>query len=586
MNQTVNPIDKAYAAYRPVLLVTIFFSFFVNLLMFVAPIYMMQVYDRVLASRNETTLIMLTLIAVAMLVIYGALEYTRTRVLVRAGNRFDRAISQPTFDSVVRLRSLQSESSSVQAIRDIDTVRDFLSGQGVMAFCDAPWVPIFVAACFILHPYLGLVALAGAVVIFILALINELTTREKLANANRHTIMATHQAQASLRNSEVINALGMRGAIRRKWDDGHQDALGWHGLASDRAGAVMSVQKFVRMSLQVAILGVGAYLAIQREISPGAMIAASIMMGRALAPVEQSVGSWKGFVAMRGASQRLRMMFNSLPPEDELMDLPDPLGSVTVENVVAGAPSTKKTVLKNVSFKIDPGTVMAVVGPSAAGKSTLARVLVNVWPSMQGHVRIDGADLKHWDAEKLGKFIGYLPQDVELFSGTVAENIARFTQVDHEKVIEAAKLAGVHDMIQKLANGYDTEIGEGGEALSGGQRQRIALARAVYDDPVFVVLDEPNSNLDAAGEEALALAIRGLRQKKTAVVVITHKPNLLTMADAIMILMDGQVQGVGPRDEILPKLMGPKVVNPGQPGPQTHPQPQASQQPPQIRVAQ
>ena len=578
MTANENPVSKAYAAYRPVLLVTVLFSAFVNLLMFVAPLYMMQVYDRVLASRNETTLLMLTIIAVSMLVLYGALEFTRSRILVRAGNRFDRVLAQPTFDTVVRLRALQSDSSSIQAIRDVDTVREFLTGQGILAFCDAPWVPIFVAVCFILHPYLGLVALAGGLLIFALALINELTTKDKLANANRSSIMATHQAQLSLRNSEVINALGMRSAIRNKWDDGHMTALGWQGVASDRAGAVMAVQKFVRMGLQVCILGTGAYLAIQREVSPGVMIAASIMMGRALAPVEQAVGSWKAFVSMRQASSRLRKMFDSLPSENELMELPAPIGNLSIENIVAGPPRSQKAVLKNVSFTALPGQITAVVGPSAAGKSTLARVLVNVWPTASGHVRIDGADLKHWDAEKLGQYIGYLPQDVELFSGTVAQNIARFSDVDEKKVIAAARLADVHDMIQKLPNGYDTEIGEGGETLSGGQRQRIALARAVYDDPVMVVLDEPNSNLDTAGEEALVSALRAMKEKKMTVVVITHKPNLLTIADNIIIMMDGAVQASGPREQILPKLMGPKVVNPAQ----AHP----AQQNAHVRAAQ
>lgn len=556
----INHLDAAYAAYKPALYVIVLFSAFVNILMFVAPIYMMQVYDRVLASRNETTLVLLTLIAIGLLLMYAALEYIRSRILVRAGNRFDQVLAQPTFNATVKLRSLQTNSASVQSIRDVDVVREFLAGQSILAFCDAPWVPIFVVACFVMHPYLGMVALGGAVLIFALAFLNEILTKDTLGKANRASIMATHKAQTSLRNSEVINALGMRSAIRGRWNEQHLEALGWQGSASDKAGVIVSVQKFTRMGLQIAILGVGAYLAIRRDITPGVMIAASIMMGRALAPVEQSVGSWKNFIGMREASKRLRAMFASMPGEEDLMDLPDPSAQIVVEGVIAGAPGSQKPLLKNISFKVNPGTILVVVGPSAAGKSSLARVLVNIWPLSSGSVRIDGADMRHWDPEKLGKFIGYLPQDIELFSGTVAENIARFAEVDANKVIEAANQAGVHEMIQGLSNGYDTEIGEGGEALSGGQRQRIALARALYGNPVFIVLDEPNANLDTAGEEALSTALRNMKNKGQSAVVITHKPNLLMMADEILILMDGTMQGYGPREQILPKLMGLRPV--------------------------
>ncbi len=455
----------------------------------------------------------------------------------------------------------QPNSTSTQAIRDKDVVRDFIGGNAIMAFCDAPWVPVFVTVCFIMHTYLGLVALSGAIIIFSLALLNELTTRRLLAKGNRASIIASQNAQTSLRNCEVINALGMRTNIQQRWDKKHLEALGWQGKAGDRAGGIVAVQKFVRMGLQVAILGVGAYLSILGEITPGIMIAASIMMGRALAPVEQSIGGWKAFVAMREATKRLRTMFGTLPERTEPMDLPDPVGNLVIENVTAGPPGPWKPTIKGLTFSVDPGTVLAIVGPSAAGKSTLARVIVGVWPAASGHVRIDGSDIDHWDREKLGRFIGYVPQDIELFSGTIAENIARFAQIDEKKVIAAAQLAGVHEIIQGLPQGYDTEIGDGGQVLSGGQRQRVALARAVYGNPVLVVMDEPNAHLDTAGEEALTAAMNKMREAGMAVIVITHKPNLLTTADQIMILMEGQSQGIGPREQMLPQLMGrPKVV--------------------------
>ena len=380
----------------------------------------------------------------------------------------------------------------------------------------------------------------------------------------------------------------MRTNIQQRWDKKHLEALGWQGKAGDRAGGIVAFQKFVRMGLQVSILGVGAYLSILGEITPGVMIAASIMMGRALAPVEQSVGGWKSFVAMREATKRLRFMFASLPEQLDQMDLPDPTGKLAIENIIAGPPGAQKPTLKGLTFNVEPGNILAIVGPSAAGKSTLARVIVGVWPSASGHVRIDGSDIDHWDQEKLGRFVGYVPQDVELFSGTIAENIARFAEIDETKVIAAAQLAGVHEMVQGLAQGYDTEIGEGGQVLSGGQRQRIALARAVYGDPVMIVLDEPNSHLDTAGEEALSDAMKKMRETGMSVIVITHKPNLLTIADQIMILMDGALQGIGTREQMLPKLMGPKVVQapPRQQQPGVTQMPQGGPQPVQQRSGQ
>ena len=555
-----NLISEAFRATRPGFLTAIFFSFFINILAFVGPLYMLQIYDRVITSRNTMTLIALTVIAAFLLIVYASLEKIRSAILVRLGILFSTLARSRLFDAVLRGNLLQPGRGHTQALRDLDTIREFLTGSGLISFCDAPWVPIFVLGCFILHPWYGYIATAGAVLIFCFAIANELLTRRHLKAASTNAIVAGSYASATFRNAEVLHAMGMLPGLRDRWMTRQDEGLLLQAAASDRAGHLVAASKFTRAFLQVAILGTGAYLSIEQESTPGAMIAASIIMGRALAPVEIAVANWKGFVATRSAYDRIMRLFGILPEEVEKMPLPAPEGHLSVENIVVVPPGSREPVLRGISFALRPGEVLGVLGPSAAGKSSLARVLVGVWPPSIGKVRIDGAELNHWAPERLGRHIGYLPQDVELFSGTIAENIARFSDQDEEKIIAAARLSGVHDMVQAMPAGYNTQIGEGGFALSGGQRQRIGLARALYGKPAYIILDEPNASLDADGEAALLSAIQQLRQEGCTVVLITHKTNILATIDKILVLSHGQIAGFGSRDEILAKLLGPRLA--------------------------
>lgn len=553
-------LERALRACRGAFLSVFTFSFFINLLMFIAPLYMLNVYDRVLTSRSVPTLISLTLVAGGMLVVMGVLETVRSRVLVRTGAWLDNRIGERLFSAVFRRSVVAPGGSQAQSLRDLDQVREFLTGQGLLAFIDAPWVPLFLTAVFLLHPILGAVATLGAVIIFALALTNALWSRKPLKDANQASINANNYVTTSVRNAEAMEAMGMMPGIVRRWKDRHRKVLALQAQASDRAGTIVAISKSVRMFLQVAILGTGAYLAIQQIISPGVMIAASILMGRALAPVEQAVAQWRSFVNARAAYERLRGLLAATPVDEDRMALPAPEGHLSIERVVAGPPESRSVILKGVSFEVRPGEVLGVIGPSAAGKSTLARVLVGVWPTLQGCVRLDGANMAHWDKQALGPHIGYLPQDVELFDGSVAENIARFNEIEPAAVVQAAQRAGVHDMILSLPEGYDTQIGAGGAVLSGGQRQRVALARALYNEPQLLVLDEPNANLDSEGETALMHALNTLRETGKTVIVITHRPTLLNAVDTILVLKGGMIDAIGPRAEILAKVMQPKAV--------------------------
>ena len=560
-----NLLQRAFRLARPAFVTAIVFSFFINLLVFVSPLYMLQIYDRVISSRNAYTLLMLTLVAAFLLVVYALLEKVRSAVLVRAGLLFDAETRSELFEKVLRGSLRQPSIAHHTVLRDLDTVREFLTGSGLISFCDVPWVPIFVAGCFMLHPWYGWVALTGAILIFVFAYANELLTREQLKAAGHSANQAGGFAAATFRNVEVLHAMGMWRPMRDRWLEQRNGMLEMQAVASDRAGFLLSATKFLRVFLQVAILGTGAYLSIIQESTPGAMIAASIIMGRALAPVEMVVAQWKLFLAARTAFERITQLLNIVPDQPERMKLPPPQGHLTVQNIVVAPPGVQRPVLNGISFDLPAGSALGLIGPSAAGKSSLARAIVGVWPVLVGSIRIDGADLTHWDNDQLGAYIGYLPQDVELFSATVSENIARFQTVDNELVIEAAQMAGVHDMIQSMPNGYNSQIGDGGQSLSGGQRQRIGLARALYRMPSLVILDEPNASLDADGEAALLGALQRLKAEKRTVILITHKTNILSVMDKILVLSQGQMQAFGDRDEIFSKLLAPRVAAVGSP---------------------
>lgn len=564
--QKKTPLELAYKKYRSAFMATVIFSFFGNLLMFVGPLFMLQVYDRVLSSRNEVTLLMLALIAVFLLVTYALLEFTRSRLLVRAGLQFDEVIANPVFHRVVREKTANPSSGAQLALSDIDKVREFLTGQGILAFFDAPWVPMFLALCFMFHPWLGWVATAGALVIFSLALANEFATRGALKDAGTAAQGANHFVTTTMQNAEVIRALGMEKQLTDRWMERHDDMLENQARASGRAGIVLASSKFVRMSLQVAILGTGAYLAIHQEISPGIMIAASIIMGRALAPVEQAVGQWKQFVAARQSDQRLRVLFARVAAEEERTEMPEPKGKLDVDKLFSVIPGTKDTLLKNVSFSLEPGEVLCIIGPSGSGKTTLVRHIVGASIPSSGAVRLDGTEMHHWSSQQVGAHLGYLPQDVKLFAGSVGENISRFhKEPDDSDIVAAAQLAGAHEMVQNFPNGYQTNVGDGGNMLSGGQRQRVGLARAVYKNPCLVVLDEPNSNLDNYGEQALQECIKELKTRGTTVILVTHKKNLLALSDKTLMLVNGVAEKFGPTAELF--AQAPKVAEDG-PAPQ------------------
>ena len=560
MTEKKSEVKAALATCRSAFFMTAAFSAFINLLMLVSPLYMMQVYDRVLHSKSEATLLMLTLITVGLLGVMAMLEVIRSRILVRVGGRMDQLLSERILSAQFQASLHRIGANPGQASRDFDTVRQFLTGAGIFAFFDAPWTPLILALMFMFHPVLGLIALVGGILLFGLALINEAVTKKVLEAANKNAVIAAGAIDSSMRNAEVLEAMGMFGNFRDRWAGRREEILRLQSIASDRAGVIMGLTKFIRLLLQTAILGGGAYLAIHEQISPGLIIAGSIMMGRALAPVEQAIGTWKQFVGARIAHRRLNELLSRVPKHQERVALPRPTGDLKVESVVVVPPGSSAPTLSRVSFDLPAGQVLGVIGPSGAGKSTLARLLVGAWRPYAGTVRIDGADLHNWDPEARGDFMGYLPQDVELFDGSVAENIARFGEMDSEAIVTAAKRAGVHDMILHLPQGYDTPIGTGGCALSGGQRQRIGLARAVYGGPCLVILDEPNSNLDDEGEAALVYAITELKRSGTTVVIISHRPSILGVTDQILVLAEGTVRMFGNRAEVLARFTRPVVA--------------------------
>ena len=550
-------IVSALQQFRAVFASALVFSMAINLLMLVPAIYMLQLYDRVLASRNVSTLVMLTLVVIGLFVILAMMEIVRSKTLIRVGNRLDERLNSRVFRATYESYLRQGNGNAQQSLSDFTTIRQFSTGQGIIAFFDAPWTPLFIIVMYLFHWKVGVLATFAALVLLVLALMNEWLTSGELSEANRMASRANAQAASNLRNAEVIEAMGMLDRVRGRWLRIHHAMLDHQTIASERAATITGITKTVSLGMQSMVLGLGAWLVIHNEITPGMMIAGSILMGRALAPMQLLIGSWRGFVATRNAHERLHKLLETFPEPERSLALPDPTGFLRLENVFAAPPNAQRPVISGLNFKLEPGQALGIVGPSASGKSTLARLLVGVWGPMSGKVRLDGADVFAWDKRELGRHIGYLPQDIELFDGTVAENIARFGDVKDSLVVAAAQMAGVHEMILRFPEGYNTILGQDRFNLSAGQRQRVALARSVYGDPNLVVLDEPNSNLDDTGEQALIDAVRKLKARKATVVVITHRTSIIEAVDQLLVMNEGQAAMFGQRDEVLTALKAP-----------------------------
>lgn len=538
------------------MLIVVGFSFFINLLLLSAPVYMLQVYDRVLSSRSTDTLLFLSLIIAMALLTLALLEGVRSAIVSRLGVWLDEKLGETIFAQNIYQPLRTRENPNTQGLRDLGMCRSWLSGPELFCFLDAPWAPMFLLIVFMLHPLLGFLATCGALILFSLAVANEVLTRPKMMAANKVSIQAMQQAESSVRNGDVVEAMGMMPNILHRWSLLNNQAVALQNAANFRNSTITSISRFVRQLLQIAMLGIGAWLVIAGQLSPGAMIAGSILMSRALSPVEQAISSWRSALAARDAYQRLRDSIKDAPQRPASMKMPAPKGNLSVEAVTYIHPGHTEPVLKNISFTVPAGMAIGVIGPSGAGKTTLIRMLLGNLKPRLGHVRLDGMDVSLWNSDDLGQYCGYLPQDIELFRGTISDNIARLGEIDAEKVVAAAQLAGCHELILKMLAGYDTQVGEGGLSLSGGERQRIALARALYGNPQYVVLDEPNASLDALGEGALLDAIRHIKSAGVTLIVIGHRPGIIQHVDNLLVLNNGQVQEFGPKETVLATLSG------------------------------
>jgi PrtD family type I secretion system ABC transporter len=555
--RTRSELREALDACRSTFWAIALFSGMSNILMLTGSLFMLEVYDRVLPSRSVSTLVALLLLATGLYGALALLDLIRGRIMVRIGNSLDEAVSARVYDAVVRLPLIiGNRGDGVQPLRDLDSVRGFLSGLGPIAFFDLPWIPFYLAICFAFHPYIGLTALVGAVVLVTLTLLTEMLMRRPGKDVADYARNRSALAEASRRNSEAILAMGMGGRLAQRWMQTNQQYVTANRVASDVGGGMGALSKVLRMLLQSMLLAVGALLVINQQATAGVIIAGSILGARALAPVDLAIANWKAFIAARQGWERLNKLLTALPSTKAPMALDAPSRSLVVEAASAAPPGEQKVVVFDVSMKLEAGNGLGIIGPTASGKSSLSRMLVGVWRPIRGRVQLDGAALEQWSPEALGRHIGYLPQDVELLAGTVAQNIARFEEdADSNLVIAAARAAGVHELIVSLPEGYETQVGEHGAALSAGQGQRIALARALYRDPFLVVLDEPNANLDSEGDEALTQAILGVRKRGGIVIVVAHRPSAITGVDLILVMNKGRVHHFGPKDEVLAKAM-------------------------------
>jgi len=549
-----SPMQKVLAGLRPYVLFAGFFSLVMNLLLLAPPLYMLQVFDRVLTSRSNETLVALTLACGIALAAMAALDLVRAYLLAAMGRAIDRMVGAKVIDSLLGSAARLGAAQHAYALRDVSALRSFFSGAGMLALFDAPWLPFFLLVIALFHPLLGLIALIGALAMLTLAYLNERLTHRPVERAQAEGRKASRFIDTAVRNAEVVHALGMLPAVTQRWTGLNEAALAEQAGATRAGAALSSSTKFARQIIQTAMLGAGAYIVIDQQVSAGVMMAATILLSRALAPVEQLVAGWKHLVEARAAWRRLDELFKSRNDAQTTTALPAPEGRLGVERVVFGVKGADRPIIRGASFALPAGESLGIIGPSASGKSTLARLIVGIWRPVAGTVRLDGADVSSWPRDDLGRYIGYLPQEVELFPGTVTQNIARLGEPDAAAVIRAAQRANVHELILRLPNGYDTEIGER-FALSPGQRQRIALARALYGDPRLVVLDEPNSNLDADGEQALLATMHALKEEGVTVVVVAHRTSLLVGVDKVLVLREGNVEAFGPRTEVLQRIV-------------------------------
>jgi ATP-binding cassette subfamily C protein len=559
-----NEVSEALAECKRAFWAVALISAAYNMLMFGAPLYMLQVYDRVLSSRSVPTLVALTVLLVAAMGLQGVLDAVRGKLVTRIGRLLDERLAGTTHAAVLDIAGAGGKPADALApIRHLDQIRTFLSSPGPVAICDLPWLPVFLAVCFLIHPWIGALALAGAVVLVALTVMTEVASRKAQGALQQDAVQRHVMIDGARRHADSVRAMGMGPALSERWRAVNARFLDTSERASDVVGGYGSASRVFRALLQSLVLGLGALLVVHEQMTAGGMIAASIIVGRALAPVEQAIAHWRGFVSAREATKQLSKLFAGRAAAPEATALPAPRLALTAENVAVGPPGGSAPVVQGVAFKIQAGEALGVVGPSAAGKSSLARALVGAWPAGRGAVRLDGAELRHWPRETLGRHVGYLAQDVELFDGTVAENIARMApSPEHEAVVRAAVAAGAHEMILKLPQAYETRIGEGGVGLSGGQRQRVGLARALYGEPFLLVLDEPNSHLDGEGELALLKAVRDVKGRGGIVVLIAHRPNMLAVCDHVLVLQNGTQAMFGPRDEVLRKIMPAPVQVP------------------------